>query len=186
MSNVSSPSSLWLDTSWRALSDKMHFPSQTTFLHSGWFLALAANAPNLWYQFYFRFYFCQQYCVLEFDFAPHSKQICRRSFPTLSPLGLPKAEGCLILSCLILCMTHHTTAGTMDWTSFPATCYHEFLCAYFHNSCIFGGLCCWFVVFFCFLSVLHAKGTAGKGIFSMSQRIVSILHNPSPFSVSLH
>lgn len=145
VSNVSSPSSLWLETSWRALSDKMHFPSQTSFLHSGWFLALAANAPNLWCQFYFRFYFCQQCCVLEFDFAPHSVKICRLPSPTLSlPSGSQEQGDAWILTCRIpyglLYMTQHTTVGTTDWTSFSATCYHDLLCACFHTGC--------FLVFF--------------------------------------
>lgn len=64
---------------------QMHFPSQTSFLHSGWFLALAANAPNLWCQFYFRFHFCQQCYVLELDFASWAKQIHRLPFPSLCP-----------------------------------------------------------------------------------------------------
>lgn len=116
MSNVSSPSSLWLDTSWRALSDKMHFPSQTSFLHSGWFLALAANAPNLWHQFYFRFYFCQQCCVLEFDFATHCKKIYRLPFPTLClPLDIQEQRDARILSHLI----------PMDSSAWHITCQLE-------------------------------------------------------------
>lgn len=170
MGNVSSPSSLWLDTSWRALSDKMHFPSQTTFLHSGWFLALAANAPNLWCQFYFRFYFCQQYCVLEFDFAPHSKQICRRSFLTLSPLGLPRAEGCLniFLSHSLHDTSHNIWNHRLDFL--PCHLLPRISECLLSQWLFLGGLCCWFVVFFCFLSVLHAKGTAGKGIFFYEQK----------------
>lgn len=129
VSNVSSPSSLWLETSWRALSDKMHFPSQTSFLHSGWFLALAENAPNLWCQFYFRFYFCQQCCALEFDFAPHSKQICRLPLPTFpwdhKNRGMP--EYCPVLFPTGFSTWQHTTAGTADWASFSPTCYHDLL-----------------------------------------------------------
>lgn len=135
---------------------KMHFPSQTSFLHSGWFLALAANAPNLWCQFYFRFYFCQQCCVLEFDFAPHSKQICRLPFPTLSPLGLPRTEGCLNIvlshSCGLLCMTHHRTVGMMGCTSSSATCCHAFLCACFHTGGFLVG--CVADLLFCFVFFL--------------------------------
>lgn len=49
---------------------------------------------------------------------------------------------------------HNTMVGTTDWASFSATCYHDLLCACFHTGC--------FLVFFFFL---HAKRTAGKGIF---------------------
>lgn len=112
VSNVSSPSSLWLETSWRALSDKMHFPSQTSFLHSGWFLALAANAPNLWCQFYFRFYFCQQCCVLEFDFAPHSEKNMQTAFSHyLSPLGLTRTGQWLNID-----LSHSLRASLHDTT----------------------------------------------------------------------
>lgn len=44
----------------------------------------------------------------------------------------------------------------------------------------------YFSSFYFFFSFLHAKGTSGKGFFSMSRGIISILHNLSPFSVSLH
>lgn len=169
MSNVSSPSSLWLNTSWRALSDKMHFPSQTSFLCSGWFLALAANAPNLWCQFYFRFYFCQQCCVLEFDFAPHSKQICRLPFPTLClPLDFQEQRDAwffvLSHSCGRLCVTHHTTVGMTGWTSLSATCYHAFLCAYFHTGGFLVGcvlICCFILFSFC----PACKGNSWKRLF---------------------
>lgn len=80
---------------------------------------------------------------------------------------------------------HHTTAGTTDdWTAFSAICYHAFLCAYFHTDCFLVG-CVAVLVFFFFLSCMQRE-QLGKAFFSMSTRIVSILHNLSPFSVSLH
>lgn len=117
MSNVSSSSSLWLQTSWRALSDQMHFPSQASFLRSGWFLALPENAPNLRCQFYFRCRFCQQRCVLEFDFAPRSERIRRLPFRTPLPLG---SGGCpnTVLSRSLWASLHDTTRELEPQTGF--------------------------------------------------------------------
>lgn len=180
VSNVSSSSSLWLETSWRALSDKMHFPSQTSFLRSGWFLALAENAPNLWCQFYFRFHFCQQCCVLEFDFAPHSKKIRRLPFPSLSPLGLTRTGGCLniVLSQSLCASLHDTTREFEPQTGLPSLPCPIMICYVLAFTLLF-------LSWFFFLFACNGKGWK-RYFFSLSGGMTSVLHNLSLFSVSLH
>lgn len=174
VSNVSSPSSLWLEASWRALSDKMHFPSQTSFLHSGWFLALAANIPHLWWQFYFRFHFCQQCCVLELDFGSWAKQILKLFLPTLCLLlgSWEQGDACM-LSCPI---PQRLIFVTLQPNHRPGFLLCPLLPWHVLASCwLFSGLV---------HSYMQREQLEKAFFFWVGES--SILHNLSPFSASPH
>lgn len=185
VSNVSSPSSLWLETSWRALSDKCisHRKPASCILDGFW----------LWQQM---LQICGVSFILGFTFAnsavflnstllhgPNKYADCL--FPFSVPPWAQENRGYLnvVLPRSLWSCLHDRAHSSQNHSPGLLPCPSLSSLAVFAFT---------LVVFWWFF-YLHAKGAAGKGFFFSFFFFFllwvgesSILHNLSPFSVSLY